>query len=133
MEVKKNILLNGSLDDFLRVVTENLKTDRQTERHTHKPSTVTLTAHACQGLIVFAAGNTFHGSLLFAELRSDPPPSWMLTGACPVICLHKLFIRKQSSVSFENYADAFDGIPFYYCRGKTSRRRHWPIYYCPCL
>ena len=73
MEVKKNILLNGSLDDFLRVVTENLKTDRQTERHTHKPSTVTLTAHACQGLIVFAAGNTFHGSLLFAELRSDPP------------------------------------------------------------
>ena len=27
-------------------------TDRQTDRHTHKPSTVTLTAHARRGLII---------------------------------------------------------------------------------
>ena len=36
---------------LLGVVTENVLTDRRKNRHTYKPSTATLTAHARRGLI----------------------------------------------------------------------------------
>ena len=41
------------LPDFLHVVAENVVTDRQTERHTYEPSTVTFTAHAGRWLISY--------------------------------------------------------------------------------
>ena len=36
------------------------RTDRQTERHTHKTTTIALAAHACQGLITSVHVNTVH-------------------------------------------------------------------------
>ena len=38
---------------FVRLVAENVVTDRQTDRMTHKSSTVTLAAHARRGLTLY--------------------------------------------------------------------------------